>query len=305
MKITVLSGGVGGARFADGIVQAHPENDVSIIVNTGDDFRHWGLHISPAVDTVMYTLSGLADEARGWGLRDETYQALEMMNGLGGENWFQLGDRDLATHIYRSEQLANGVGLTEITRHLTQRVGLGSTILPMSDDLTPTMIETRDEGILDFQTWLVRRRAKPAIVGIRYEGAPVPTAAMLAAIDAADCILIAPSNPYVSIEPILRLESIRERLMQKTVVGVSPLVHGEAVKGPLASMIRELDDRAPSAHAVAWLYRDILNGFVVAAGDEAGQEVRCLATDIIMHGREDRPRLAREVLQFAEDLIQS
>ena len=303
MKVVALSGGVGGARFLDGLARALPEGALTAVVNTGDDFVHLGLHVSPDLDTVMYTLAGLSDEARGWGLADETFSALGLVKRYGGPHWFALGDRDLATHVLRSEALRAGESLTAVTARLCAALGVPASVLPMADGTYRTLIETTSEGTLPFQEWFVRRRTEPAVRAVRFDGAPIPAPAALAAIDACDLVLVGPSNPYVSIDPILSLDGLRAALSKKPVVAVSPIVAGRAIKGPLATMIRDLAGREPSAGAVAAHYRGLLRGMVVERGDEASIEaVPVLGTSTVMRSRDDRAELAREVLRFAEEL---
>ena len=303
-SVVALSGGVGGARLLDGLAQVLPPGVLTAIVNTGDDFEHWGLYVSPDIDTVMYTLSGLADEQRGWGLKDESFRALEGVKRFGGDDWFGLGDRDLATHLIRTESLRRGESLSAITHRLCSAVGVPARVLPMADGPCRTMIETTDAGTLTFQNWFVRKRAQPAVRAVRFEGAPSPAPDVLPAIANAEVVIIGPSNPYVSIDPILTRPRVREAIRAKKVVAVSPIVAGQAVKGPLATMIPQLTRATASAQACADHYRGLLTGFVVEDGDEVKQPgVAISAGKIIMRDRPDRARLAREVLTFAERLI--
>jgi LPPG:FO 2-phospho-L-lactate transferase len=302
-RVVALSGGVGGARFLDGLVRALPAGAVTAIVNTGDDFVHLGLTICPDLDTVMYTLAALGDEERGWGLRGETFAAMEMTRRLGGPDWFSLGDRDLGTHLVRAEALRDGATLSAVTARLCAALGVPARILPMADGPCRTIIDTVADGSLPFQEWFVRRRAQPQVRAVRFEGRPPPAPEVLPAIAACDLVLIGPSNPYVSIDPILALDGVRAALAQKIVVAVSPIVGGRAVKGPLATMIPELGDGAPSAAAIARHYGALLRGFVVERGDERDvDDVPVLATDTIMKSRDDRLSLARTTLAFAEEL---
>jgi LPPG:FO 2-phospho-L-lactate transferase len=303
MKVCYLSGGVGGARLLQGLARTLPAADLSVVVNVGDDFDHWGLRICPDLDTVLYMLSGLSDTRRGWGLRGDSFRALELVQRYGGENWFQLGDRDLATHLMRTQALARGETLTAVTARLAHALGIECAILPMSDQPFETHIETEDEGVLSFQHWLVRRRGAPRVRRVIFRGQAQPTPQVLAAIDGAQCVVIGPSNPYVSIDPILALPGVREHIAGKRVVAVSPIVGGRAVKGPLAEMIPALAGREPSAGAIAAHYATLLSGLVVEHGDEASvQDVRVLATQTVMHDARDRARLAHAVLAFAESL---
>jgi LPPG:FO 2-phospho-L-lactate transferase len=303
-RVVALSGGVGGARFLDGLSRVVDGGSLTAIVNTGDDFEHLGLAICPDLDTVMYTLSGLGDEERGWGLTGETFGALGLVARYGGPDWFALGDRDLATHLVRTAALRAGEPLSSVTARLFASLGVAARVLPMADGPCRTMIDTATDGTLPFQEWFVRRRAQPAVRAVRFEGRPAPAPGLLDAIAACDLVLIGPSNPYVSIDPILSLDGVRPALAKKRVVAVSPIVGGRAVKGPLATMIPELTGQAPSAGAIARHYRGLLAGLVVERGDEAAVDgVKLLATDTIMRTRDDRARLAAEVLAFAGAVV--
>jgi LPPG:FO 2-phospho-L-lactate transferase len=304
MKIVALSGGVGGARLLDGLARALPAGSLTAIVNTGDDFVHLGLHVSPDLDTVMYTLSGFADEERGWGLAGETFAGLAMVKRYGGPDWFALGDRDLATHLIRSEALRDGEPLSSITARLCKSLGIPHPILPMSNACVQTRIETTGEGTLPFQQWFVRRRAEPRVRKVHFEQGEAPAPGVLAAIETSDVVVFGPSNPYVSIDPILAVSGIRDALSRKPVVAVSPVVGGAAVKGPLASMIQDLRGEAPSAGAIARHYGGLLSAMVVERGDEATvASIPTLGTSTVMRSLDDRLRLAREVLSFAENRL--
>jgi LPPG:FO 2-phospho-L-lactate transferase len=298
MKVVALSGGVGGARLLDGLARAVPPGSLTAIVNTGDDFIHLGLNISPDLDTVMYTLAGLADEERGWGLAGETFAGLSMVKRYGGPDWFGLGDRDLATHLLRTEALRAGQSLSSITARLCAALGVTQRILPMSDVPVSTLIETERDGTLPFQQWFVRRRAEPRVRKVRFEGDLVPAPGVIEAIDTCDLVVVGPSNPYVSVDPILFLRGVREAIARKPVVALSPIVSGAAVKGPLATMIPDLAGEPPTAGAVVRHYRGLVRGVVVEHGDEGtvGESIAVLATSTIMRSRDDRLRLAREVL---------
>ncbi len=311
-RVTVLSGGVGGARFLDGVVRALDPGAVTTIVNTGDDLEHLGLFVCPDLDTVMYTLADLGDAERGWGLRGETWHAMEAVRAFGGPTWFNLGDRDLGTHLVRTAALRAGEPLSAITARLCAAVGISARVLPMTDGACRTMIDTQAHGTLAFQDWLVRERA-PAVVRVRFEGSPPPAPGVLAAIAEADFVLVGPSNPYVSVDPILSIAGVREALARKTVVALSPIVGGRAVKGPLAEMIPVLGGREASAGAIAAHYAAVpgrgqggglLAGMVVERGDEGGIAGPVLASETVMRDRDDRVRLGREVLAFAARLAE-
>jgi LPPG:FO 2-phospho-L-lactate transferase len=301
-KVVALSGGVGGARFVHGLSRALEEAGaaLTVVVNTGDDFEHWGLHVSPDCDTVMYTLADLAHEERGWGLAEESFNTLSMVRRYQGDAWFQLGDRDLATHILRTQALGRGETLSAVTLRLSRALGVHATLVPMADGPCRTMIDTVDQGTLSFQDWFVRHRAAPAVRAVRFEGDPPPAPAVLPALAEADLVVFGPSNPYVSIDPILSRPGVRAALAGRPVVAVSPIVGGKAVKGPLGSMIPELAGVVASPAAVVQHYGGLLTGIVVERGDEGGvTSIPVLATDTVMKSRADSLRLAREVLAFA------
>ncbi len=300
-RVVALAGGVGGARLVDGLDRVLPSDALSVVVNTGDDFSHWGLHISPDVDTVMYTLAGLSPEERGWGIEGDTFQVLEEAARRGEESWFRLGDRDLITHIARSSALAAGDSLTQATAALCRKLEVKRPILPMSDSLCPTTIVT-GRGDMEFQAWLVRARAAPEVKRVEHRWAAQPTAQVIEALRSADLVVIGPSNPYVSIDPILSVDGIRGILREKRTVAVSPILADQAVKGPLASMIVQLDGKPASAQQVATHYEDLLDGFVVHSGDTFSATFPVLETNILIQAREDRVRLARALLDFAGSL---
>ncbi len=300
-KVVALSGGVGGAKLVDGLAAVLPPEALTVVVNTGDDFVHWGLRICPDLDTVMYTLAGLAHPTQGWGLADETWNAFAMVERLGGPAWFRLGDRDLGVHVVRTQRLAAGASLTAVTTELCDALRVGTHVLPMCDQPRATMLDT-DAGTLDFQTWLVGMRGGPAVERVWWTGPSTASPAALAEIDAADVVVIGPSNPYVSIDPILALDDVRAAIAKKVVVAVSPIVGGRAVKGPLAAMIPSLGGREASANAIAFHYRDLLGGIVIEEGDAATSGAPTLSTRTVMTTRDDRARLAREVIAFAEEL---
>jgi len=305
VNVVALAGGVGGAKLAHGLAQRLTPEELTLVVNTGDDFEHLGLHISPDLDTVMYTLAGLANLETGWGLAGETWNFLEALDRLGGATWFRLGDRDLATHVERSRRLWSGQSLTEVTAALCQALGVRTRLLPMTDDIVSTMVQT-DEGELEFQEYFVHRQCRPRVSGFRFDGlsSAFPTDEVLAALDAADAIIFCPSNPFVSLDPILSLPGLRGRVRHTGAVAISPIVGGQALKGPAAKMFAELGWE-PSAAAVAEHYAGLLRGFVLDVVDSElkekveNEQVKVLATNTIMKTEAERVRLAREVLDFA------
>jgi LPPG:FO 2-phospho-L-lactate transferase len=308
--VVALCGGVGGAKLAHGLAMALPPEELSVIVNTGDDFRHLGLYICPDLDSVLYALAGLADPVRGWGRRDETWAFMEALKGLGGESWFQLGDRDLAVHVERTWRLTHGATLSAVTAHLSRTLGIAPRILPMSEDPVRTRVLT-SEGWLDFQEYFVRRQCRPAVREFAFAGAEAAQAQpdALAALQRADlrAVIICPSNPFVSVEPILAVPGIRAALERAgaPVIAVTPIIGGKAIKGPAAKMMAELGLEV-SAAAVAHRYADLLDGFVIdrsdAAPPPATAGIRFFSAATLMNSAEDRLRLARGVLQAADEL---
>jgi LPPG:FO 2-phospho-L-lactate transferase len=302
-RVVALAGGVGAARFLDGLTRVLSPRRIFVIGNTGDDTEMHGLHISPDLDTVTYTLAGLSDSHRGWGLRGDTFHCLASLESLGAETWFQLGDRDLATHLYRTERLRAGETLTAITREIAAALKLRSTIVPMSDDRVRTQVKTRT-GEIDFQTYFVKRRAQDPVLGVRWEGAEQAKAApgVLSAIAEAETVILCPSNPFLSIGPILAVPGIREALREKRdhVIGISPIVGGRALKGPAAHMMQSMGLQ-PNCTEVAKLYRDLAGVFVLDEVDRghasmiAALGIRTVVTATIMKGMRERTRLAQVV----------
>ena len=303
--IVALAGGVGAARFLDGLVRVVPPKEVFVIGNTGDDAEIHGLHVSPDLDTVVYTLAGLANPVHGWGLRGDTFHNLEALGRLGAETWFQLGDRDLATHIFRTERLRDGAKLSDITREISAALGVTSAISPMSDDAVRTMVETT-AGVLEFQEYFVRRRARDAVREVRFHGAEKakPAAGVLDAIVQADAVIFCPSNPIISIGPILAVPGIRKALERRRgpTVAISPIVGGRALKGPAAKMMRGLKMSA-SALGVARFYTGLVNVFVLDKEDETQAAkveslgMRAIVTDTIMGNLSKKKALARAVIK--------
>jgi len=305
MKIVALAGGVGGAKLAHGLAQLLEPEELTIIVNTGDDFEHYGLTICPDLDTVCYTLAGLANPETGWGRVNETWNVIENTSKLGGPSWFNLGDQDLGTHLERTRRLKGGASLSKITRDFCKAWGVEHTVLPMSDQSVRTIVDS-DEGELAFQEYFVHRKCEPRVTGFRFEGADSAEAVSGAkeAISSADAIVFCPSNPWVSIDPILKVISVKD----KRVYAVSPIIGGETVKGPAAKMYRELDIE-PSAFAVANHYHGLVTGFVLDTIDAQltesvrGLNMQTLVTNTLMKGHEDRRQLASDVLNFIGDTI--
>jgi LPPG:FO 2-phospho-L-lactate transferase len=309
--IVALAGGVGGARLAVGLAAVMPPERLTVVVNTGDDFEHLGLSICPDLDTVMYTLAGLNNPQLGWGRADETWSFMETLEALGGETWFRLGDRDLAVHVMRTAALARGERLSDITRTLTQRLGIAHAVVPMSDDPVRTVVVTH-EGELPFQDYFVRRRCEPAVCGFRFEGASSARApdALRAIIGSpVDAVVVCPSNPFVSIAPLLAIDEIRDWLARRTfpVIAVSPIVGGEAVKGPAAKMMRELGVDA-GASGVARHYGSLVDAWVIDQSDaEAEREIAALGkrvrvTDTLMTDALKSAALATAVLELASEV---
>ena len=305
--LLAIAGGVGGAKLALGLARVLPPDDLVIVVNTGDDEVFHGLHISPDLDTVAYTLAGLANEEMGWGLAGESFRALEALGRLGADTWFRLGDLDLATHIRRTDLLRHGATLTEVTREVASRLGVRHAIVPMSDDPVRTIALT-DEGELAFQDYFVRRRCEPRISGVRFDGAEraTPSPAFTAALAEANAIVFCPSNPLVSVGPILALPGVRAAIegFGGPRIGVSPIVGGAAVKGPAAKMMAELGEEVSCA-AVARRYAGLLDWFVIDAVDAAHAGavaqlgVRPHVANTLMTTEADKVALAREVLALA------
>ncbi len=304
MQVVALAGGVGAAKFLSGLVRVMPADDLTIVVNTGDDFHWMGLYVCPDLDTVTYTLAGLANPQTGWGIRDDSYRVLGRLKNLGSEAWFQIGDLDLATHIYRTEQLRSGRSLSDITRHFCELSGIPSRILPMSDSLVPTLVHTA-EGTLPFQEYFVKRRCGPSVLGFTFQGIEDarPAPGVIEALEAAQAVIICPSNPFISIGPILAVPGLRETLrrIQARIAAITPIIAGAAVKGPTAAMLKELGFSV-SAAGVAKLYSDFIDVFVLDRRDEPlraeiealGMSVRTAST--LMDSDEARTGLARRVM---------
>jgi LPPG:FO 2-phospho-L-lactate transferase len=299
VRITVLAGGLGGSRCVDALVRAAGPEHVTAIGNVGDDLEIWDLHVSPDLDTIMYTLAGLLDEDRGWGVRADTYQAMAVAEQAGRETWFTLGDQDAALHMLRTRMLKEGEPLSTVTQKLAEGLGIGVRLLPATDERLRTKIQTAD-GELDFQEWFVRRRHADRVDGIRFEGAEEsrPAPGVVEAIAEADAVVIAPSNPFVSIRPILAVPEIEEALRDRRVAAISPLVGGKALRGPLAEMMASLGHE-PGAVGVRALYGDLVSVFVLDREDAALADAipGAVVCDTVMVLPERRAEVGRGLLE--------
>jgi len=310
LKVVALAGGVGGAKLVDGLAALLSPADLSVIVNTGDDFEYLSLKISPDLDTVCYTLADLANPKTGWGRQGDSWITHHEIAKINGPDWFQLGDKDLATHLVRSRRLDNGERLSEITRDFCEIWGVRHPVYPMSDDPVRTIVNTADGRALGFQEYFVQLGCKPVVRSFDFSGSTKakPVSDALTDLKGCDVIILAPSNPWVSIDPILSVAGYREILSTKPVVAVSPLIGGKALKGPAGKIVRELGHE-PSASVVADHYRDFLTGFVFDEHDSSELEkierwrIIPLVTDILMKDRPDRIRLAQEILTFTETIL--
>ena len=304
MNVVCLVGGVGGAKLAHGLAQILEPGQLTVIVNTGDDFWHYGLRICPDLDTVMYTLAGWVNPVHGWGVADDTQQVLDGLRRYGDDPWFQLGDQDIATHLLRTQALREGKRLTEITGDLTRRLGIPHRLLPMTDAPVATMIDTVEHGELEFQVYFVRMRWQPTVRSLRLEG--IENASMSQevadAIAAADVILFGPSNPWLSIMPILSVPGLKEALTARPVprIAITPIIQGNAVKGPASKLMAELGYRQ-TAESVVYYYQEVVNSFVydVRDGDLQLEGIQTVALDTLMQTHADRARLARQVLEWS------
>jgi LPPG:FO 2-phospho-L-lactate transferase len=302
VKVVVLSGGVGGARFVRGLVESLPPADVIVIGNVGDDVEVLGVHVSPDLDSILYALAGLNDEERGWGRADETWNALETVSQLGGESWFRLGDRDLGLHLVRTQALRAGIPLSALTGRLVSALGIGTALLPATDDDLRTWLDT-PAGSFPFQEWFVARGHRDEVDAVRFEGAQraTPAPGVLDAIAAADLLLVAPSNPYVSIWPILAVAGIRAALESRTVpcVAVSPLIGGRAVKGPADRMLARMAGGTSPAQ-VTDCYKGLIDALVVDEADaddvDGLGEVRPIVARTLMSDADARRRLVEAAL---------
>ena len=305
MKITALAGGIGASKLLLGLASVMPPEDITIIANTGDDIELFGLRICPDIDTVTYTLAGVINEDTGWGLKGDTFECLRWLERYCEASWFNLGDRDLGTHIFRTAALRNGLSLTEVTNQIRQSLEVRSAILPMTDAYTPTRVVT-DEGEMHFQEYFVRRRCDPRVREILFHGtaSAQPAPGVLSAILEADAVIICPSNPFISIGPILAVPGIGEALRETTaiVIAVTPIIGGRALKGPAADMLRDLGHEV-SAGSVAALYREFVNLFVLDEADASLETeikqigVGVTVTNTVMSTLLDKTRLAQRLLE--------
>ena len=305
-NILALSGGVGGAKLALGLARCLEPGQLTIVGNTADDFEHMGLHVSPDLDSVMYALAGIDDPIRGWGLADETWSFMGAVEQLGGETWFNLGDKDIATHVLRSQALRTGSSLSDATLSLSRELGIEHTLLPMSDDPVRTLVQT-GEGALPFQHYFVRRQCEPVVTGFDFEGIDnaTPQADFMQTLgdSALGGIVICPSNPFVSIDPILRLPGVRSAMRDSAapVVAVSPIVSGRALKGPAAKMMKELGQTVTAA-TVARHYRGLVDCFIVDRRDSELQDsieklgISVVVADTIMNSTDEKMALAQRVI---------
>ncbi len=304
MNVTVLTGGVGGAKFVLGLQHCAQITALTAVVNTGDDFSHLGLSISPDIDTLLYTLSGQDNPAQGWGRAGETWSFMAQLRALGGPGWFNLGDGDLALHVLRGARLARGEPLSAITADFAERWGIAAQVLPMSDDPVETWLDT-DAGALPFQRYFVEQQCAPKVRAIRFEGAAQaqPAPGVAEAIIAADVLFIAPSNPWLSIDPLVAIPGITAALRQARapLVVISPLVGGTAVKGPTAKLIAEFG-LSPTNAVIAEHYAGLISAMVHDRSDAPPPGLPALATATLMHTLEDKCRVAREALAFASTL---
>lgn len=310
--VVVLAGGTGGARLVCGLSRIVPPGDLVVVANTGDDFEHLGLAISPDVDTIMYALAGLLDPQRGWGRREETWGFMTALAAVGGETWFRLGDGDLAVHVERTRRLGAGESLSAITTDFCRRLGVAARLMPMTEDKVRTRLHT-DQGWLAFQDYFVRRRSAPVVREVRYDGAatarPHPDALAALASPRLRAVVIGPSNPFLSIEPILAVAGLRDAIARcaAPVLAVSPIIGGRAVKGPTAKIMAELG-LPVSAMAVADRYRDLLDGYVVDDADASccGKlAVPATVAHTLMGTPQEQDRLARHVLASADALTKA
>ena len=304
MKVTVLTGGVGGAKLVLGLMHSARVSSLTAVVNTGDDFRHLGLAISPDIDTLLYTLSGKANAAQGWGREGETWSFMASLKSLGGPGWFNLGDGDLALHVWRSARLAEGATLSQVTAEAAQVWGIAPVILPMSDDPVATWLDT-EQGALAFQHYFVEHQCRPVVRAIRFEGTAEarPAAGVVEAILRADVVIVAPSNPWLSVDPLLAVPGIAQALRDTLapVVAVSPLVGGKAVKGPTSKLMAELG-LTPDNAAIAAHYGSVIDAMLHDLSDAPPPDLPARAEATLMTTLADKVRVAEAALDLAVSL---
>ncbi|RLE92605.1 MAG: 2-phospho-L-lactate transferase [Thermoprotei archaeon] len=311
MKITALAGGVGAAKFLEGLVRIVPQENISIIVNTGDDEEFYGLYVCPDLDIITYTLAGIVDKNKGWGIKGDTFNCLEMLSKYGYETWFKLGDKDLATHIHRTLLLKQGRRLTEVAEDIAKKLGVKAKVIPMTDNRVRTMIVT-DRGVLKFQEYFVREKTKVKVKKVYYEGVEkaTPSPEALQALREADLVIVCPSNPILSIGPIISLREIREELRRKKVTAISPIVGGKALKGPTDRLMRDLGIE-PSAYSIAVLYKDFLDLLIIDEVDKHLKKeiekvgIKVEVTNTVMKTIEDKINLARFTIKKSIELLLS
>lgn len=309
MKILALAGGVGGAKLVAGLSQVLPPENLSVVVNIGDDFEYLGLYICPDLDTVCYTLAGISNPITGWGRAGDTWQMMQNLTTLGGPDWFRIGDQDIATHLVRTRRLIEGKPLSKIVTEFCSSWQINQTILPASDQIVRTVVAS-DEGNLEFQEYFVHRQCRPHVTGFNFSGIQdaIPAPGVFDAIEELDAIVICPSNPWVSIGPIINLPGMESKIKSKKVIAVSPIIGGQAVKGPAAKMYMELGIQ-PSAFAVAQHYQSLLTGFVFDKTDQEQRSnilnlgIQPFITQTLMKSPEDRKHLAKDVLNFIGSIL--
>lgn len=307
MKITALAGGVGGAKLARGLAEILTPEELTIIVNTGDDFEHLGLKISPDLDSVIYLLAGIANPVTGWGIADDTFTTFDSLRRMGAPDWFRLGDIDLATHLTRTYLYKRGDSLTKITRNICDALSVKHLVLPMTDDPVATWIETEESGDIPFQEYFVKKRCEPKIKSVRFAGIETakPGERVLDSIEQSDAVIICPSNPFVSIDPILSLSEVRESVNRKLTVCVSPIIGGKAVKGPLAKMFLEMGSQ-PSPQSVIDHYGGLVDCLIVDSSDISGEmlnngsSIIFHAADILIPDKSNQIRLALDIIKLVE-----
>ncbi len=309
MKVIALAGGVGGAKLVSGFAQILKPGDLSVIVNTGDDFEHYGLYICPDLDTICYNLANLSNPLTGWGREDDSYQSLEEAIKLGGPDWFRIGNKDIGTHLERTRRLKAGQKLSNITSEFCKAWGINTRVYPMTNDRVSTTLVTEKKEELPFQEYFVHQKSQPAIKAINFSGIEMaePIPEFIDAFVEASLVVICPSNPWVSIDPILNIKGIKKMMVNKKVIAVSPIIQGNALKGPAAKMFFELGID-PSAEAVFDHYQDLLGGFVFDQLDISLKRIfdkkgiNCFVTDTIMNDLSDKVRLANEILNYSNTI---